>query len=279
MVDKSLSRGLADRVLDELADLGAVYGSKVGAVLGGAPRKRHAVQQKAEIIAAAGEAACLAQVISNHPKWRWASTCAFIPYVRAQEGTGERTVVFLPLRTYLHVDRAGLFDPTAEPVLTVNEHAIERLFQRLNVREPAAVREELHDAIFMAIYLLAAAKAARLLQVVLPTRSGAFLCSIESGDLVAKTWIASPDAPCRHTEPAQLARQFFGAAGGEQHLAAEIGALPLNAPLSLIEPPEGLGVALGHIDWLSEPYSRRADPVGDAWRSARAQYRNQSLAS
>jgi hypothetical protein len=271
MVDKSLSRGLADRVLDEMSRLGAVYGSRVGAALSGVPRRRSTVQQKALVLAAAGEDACLAQVIGRHPKWRWASTCAFIPHVHQQEAGSERTIEFLSFRTLIHVDRAGVFDPSPMPVLAVNEHAVERLFQRLNVHEPAAVREELHDAIFMAIHLLNAAMHARLQQVVLPTRSGAFLCTTERSRLVAKTWVASSSQPSRHSEPARLAHEYFEVSGGEQSLGAAIATLPLQAPLSLIEPPAGLSPALANISWLREPYSRRADPVGDAWRGARAQ--------
>jgi hypothetical protein len=277
MVDKSLSRGLADRVLDEMTDLAKAYGARVGTVLAGTPIKRHAVQQKVRDLTVAGEKACLAQVISSHPKWRWASTCSFIPYVRGQDAS-ERIVAFLPLRTYIHVDRPGTFDPNVTAVLAVSEHAIERLFQRLNAREPAAVREELHDAIFMAIHLLSAARRARLRQVVLPTHSGAFLCSVDANGLVGNTWIASPEAPCRHTEPARLAKKYFQAAGGEQGLGAAIGALPLEAPLSLIEPPDGLSAALSQIAWLQEPYTRRADPIGDAWRNARAQQHHQLAA-
>jgi hypothetical protein len=278
MVDKSLSRGLADRVLDEMTDLAKAYGARVGTVLAGIPRKRHAVQEKIGDLTIAGEKAYLAQVVSSHPKWRWASTCAFIPYVREQDAASERIVAFLPLRTYIHVDRPGTFDPNVTAVLAVSEHAIERLFQRLNARESVAVREELHDAIFMAIHLLNAARQARLLQVVLPTQSGAFLCSVDANGLVAKTWIASPEAPCRHTEPARLAKEYFRVAGGEHGLGAAIGALPMEAPLSLIDPPEGLPAALSQIAWLREPYSRRADPVGDAWRNARAQQHHQLAA-
>jgi hypothetical protein len=279
LVDKSLSRALADRVLEEMSRLASEYGSKLGAVLGKVPRKRTAVERQARDLAAAGEAAYLAQVIGRHPKWRWASTCAFIPHVHQQDAAAERTVDFLPLRTALHVDRVGAFDPNVVPVLAINEHAVERLFLRLNVREPAAVREELHDAIFMSIHLLNAARRAGLNQAVVPTRSGAFLCSIEANRLLAKTWIAWSGQPCRHTEPARLARQYFQAAGGEHGLGIAIGSLPLQAPFSSIEGPEGLAPALAQIAWLHEPYARRADPVGDAWRAARAQQDRPATAS
>jgi hypothetical protein len=198
--------------------------------------------------------------------------------VREPQAGAERAVVFLPLRTHIHVDRPSTFDPNVGPVLAVNEHAIERLFQRLNVLEPAAVREELHDAIFMAVTLANAAGLANLHQVVLPTRSGAFLCSVEAEGLVARTWIARSETACRHTVPARIAKEYFAASGGEQGFAAAVGELPLQASLSLIEPAEGMAEALGQVAWLREPYTRRADPIGDAWRNARSQQLQQSIA-
>jgi len=279
MIDKSLSRGLADRVLDEMSQLGRVYSGRVGQVFQTIPAKRHAVQDMARALAGIGEACCLTQVIGNHPKWRWASSCAFIPYVQQLEDSTERTMAFLAIRTYSHVDRISLVDLKPVPVLTVNEHALERLFQRLNVLDPAAVKEELHDAICMAVYLLNAARRSRLNQVVLPTHSGAFLCSVEAAGLVAKTWIAASGEPCRRTEPMRLARHYFAEAGGEQGLGAEIGSLPIDVPLSMIEPPHGLTQALSGIAWLQEPYLRRADPVGDAWHRAREQQQCESRAS
>ena len=178
---------------------------------------------------------------------------------------------FVPLRTYFHVDRLSLLDHDAPPVLAVNEHALERLFQRLNVFDPAAVKDELHDAICMALYLVNAARRARLSQVVLPTRSGAFLCSVEPAGLVAKTWIAESAGPCRHADPMRLARDYFTELGGEEGLGAEIGALPIHAPLSIIEAPAGLVRALSGITWLKEAYVRRPDPVGEVWMRARVQ--------
>jgi hypothetical protein len=271
MIDKSLSRGLAERVLDEMSVLGRTYTRRVAQVFRMVPAKRHAVQHMARAVAAAGEACCLTQVIGNHPKWRWASSCAFIPHVQERNAAAERTMYFVPLRAYFHVDRPSLLDPEAPAVLAVNEHALERLFQRLNVQDPAAVKEELHDAICMALYLLNAARRARLRQVVLPTRSGAFLCSVEPAGLVAKTWIAESAGPCRHGEPMRLARDYFADVGGEEGLGAEIGALPIHAPLSIIEAPAGLVRALAGIAWLREAYVRRPDPVGEGWRRARGQ--------
>jgi hypothetical protein len=273
MIDKSLSRGLADRLLDEMSLLGRTYSRRIAHVFRMVPAKRHAVQHMARALAIAGEACCLTQVIGNHPKWRWASSCAFIPQVQERAGAAGRTMLFVPLRTYFHVDRLPLLDADAAPILAVNEHSLERLFQRLNVLEPAAVKEELHDAICMAVHLANAARKARLNQVVLPTRSGAFLCSVEDAGLVAKTWIAASDGHCRHSEPMRLARDYFAEVGGEQGLGAVIGALPIHAPLSGIEPHPGLMQALSGISWLKEPYVRRADPVGAVWMRARVQQR------
>jgi len=252
--------------------LGRTYARRVAQVFRMVPGKRHAVQHMARAVAAAGEACCLTQVIGNHPRWRWASSCAFIPHVRDRDDAAERTVFFVPLRAHFHVDRPSLLDAEAPAVLAVNEHALERLFQRLNVLDPAAVKEELHDAIGMALYLVDAARRARLLQVVLPTRSGAFLCSVEPAGLVAKTWIAESAGPCRHAEPMRLARDYFAeVVGGEEGLGAEIGALPINAPLSIIEAPAGLVRALSGIAWRRDAYVRRPDPVGEAWKRARGQ--------
>jgi len=271
MIDKSLSRGLAGRVLDEMSVLGRTYTRRVAQVFRMVPGKRYAVLHMARAVAAAGEACCLTQVIGSHPRWRWASSCAFIPHVQGRNDAAERTMFFVPFRAYFHVDRLSLMGPCAPAVLAVTEHALERLFQRLNVHDPAAVKEELHDAICIALYLESAARRARLRQVVLPTRAGAFLCSVEPAGLVAKTWIADFGDLSRHAEPMRLARDYFADVGGEEGLGAEIGALPINAPLSIIEAPAGLVRALSGIAWLKEAYVRRPDPVGEVWKRARGQ--------
>jgi hypothetical protein len=79
--------------------------------------------------------------------------------------------------------------------------------------------------------------------------------------------------------PCGLARHYFAEAGGEEGHGAEIGALPIDARLSMIEPLPGLTQALSGIAWLRELYSRRADPVGDAWKQVRVQQQSELRAS
>lgn len=273
MIDKSLSRGLADRVLDEMADLARTYPAACRHALRSIPEKRHSVRAVADALLVAGEAACVTQIISTHPKWRWAGTCAFIPEVQRLEGGRMRTIAFQTVRIYAHIGRLPLAQCETGIVLAVHEHAIERLFQRLNVLDAAAVREELHDAMCLAVPLLNASRQLHHQQAVLPTRSGAFLCTVDEdgAGLVAKTWIPRAEESSRHAGPSRIAKEYFIGSGGEQGIGLEIGALPIATSLSAIQVPDSLLRELERTTWLRGPYERRPDPVGQLWAAARLQ--------
>ena len=274
MIDKSLSRGLADRVLDQMAGLGMVYVAGCNRALRSFPRKRHSVKAVAEEMVAAGERCCLTQIVGSHPKWRWTSTCAFVPEIHTLPNcANNRTIAFRAVRTFSHVDRVTLIGNDSSIPLAIQEHAVERLFMRLNVQDAAAVREEMHDAMCLAIPVLGACRDLGLCQVVLPSRSGAFLCSLDPDgrSLVARTWIPKSDEPCRHSAVIQVIEKFHAESGGERGIAAEICSLPIDAPLDALVPAASLVRSLDRIAWLKEPYSPRPDPVGKAWRDARLQ--------
>lgn len=272
MVDKSLSRGLADRVLDEMSGLSRAYSERCCAVFRDIPGKRHAIRRGAEALRIAGESCYLTQVVAAHPKHRWASTCAFVPEVLTGEGPNARELAFCTVRTYFHVDRVPLIVREGVHILAIHEHAVERMFLRLNVMDAADVREEIHDAVLLAPLLLPASRKAKRRQAVLPTRSGAFLCCVkEDGGLVAKTWVQPGDGPCRHAGPIATARQFLEQIGGELGIGRTVGEMPINFALDSLPAAEELADRLASVGWLAEPYAARQDPVGDVWRRAREQ--------
>lgn len=273
MVDKSLSRGLADHVLDELKGLTERYAAECRRILSGIPHKRHGVQSILNRLTVVGERCLLTQVVGGHPRWRWASTCAFIPEVESAPGSERnRSINFRAARTYVHINRVPQGGLERAVVLTVQEHAVERLFLRLNVLDAAAVREEMHDAMCLAVPVLSACAALGLKQVALPTRSGAFLCSIdgEHQSLIAKTWIPKSNEPGRHTAVVGAIDAYYTRAGGEQAVGMELISIPYDMPLTSHPAADEFVAALAPFSWLKDPYSPRRDPVGAAWRGARS---------
>jgi hypothetical protein len=81
MIDKSLSRGLADRVLDELNGLANQYVAGCREVIALRPHKRSNIQSTIRKLTAVGQRCLVTQFVGGHPRWRWAGTCAFIPKV------------------------------------------------------------------------------------------------------------------------------------------------------------------------------------------------------
>lgn len=272
MVDKSLSRGLADRVLDQMTGLAKAYIADWATVYGRIPRTRHAVRETTQRLVEAGEKAALTQLVGAHHKWRWASICSFLPeVVQCPEYAHNRTLAFIPLRSYVHVDRVAVSHCERAPAVAIQEHAVERLFLRLNVLDAAAVREEMHDATCLSASVLAACKEAGLRQVALPTQSGAFLCSLEKDVLIAKTWIPKSGERGRHTAVIEIVERFYQRRGGAEGVAAMIASLPIHASIRDVEPDEELAQSLGRINWLREEYQLRPDPRGDVWRNAQWQ--------
>jgi hypothetical protein len=85
-VDKSLSRGLAGRIIGQISGGADRYIEECRGLLGGRLRKRGALLHLADTLVTAGERASLTQVVGRHPRWRWASISIFFPFV--QGGTG-----------------------------------------------------------------------------------------------------------------------------------------------------------------------------------------------
>jgi hypothetical protein len=273
-VDKSLSRGLADGILDEFKARHAGYVEALGRTLVRVPRRRADVRSMVEKLRSAGEEACLTQIIGRHPKSRWTAVIAFVPTVhKVEAGEANRLVLYevvrLMIRTNRHTAHSGRFPI----VFGIQEHAIERLFLRLNVMNAAQVREEMHDAMCLSIMLCAAALESELKQLILPTRSGVFLCGVdaEKGRLVGKTWLHATSLQPRVQEVAQTVSGVLKDYGGESGIAQWLGELPMDTSVRDIEVPEELAIRLNHFRWLHEEYSPRPDPEGETWIQARVQ--------
>src|SRR5207247_9872889 len=113
-----------------------------------------------------------------------------------------------------------------------------------------------------------------LLQLALPTSSGAFLChySPVPGILLAKTWLPAGGTGSRWDSVRLLIRETVEKFGGETELARLLGA---GIKRSIAEEDccviDGLMSALSRVDWLKEQYLPRPDIVGDIWDTARRQ--------
>jgi hypothetical protein len=236
------------------------------------PERREAVRRIATSVLGCGERNSMMQVLGRHPKWRWASLAAFLPDVRGRgDDRNDRALSFVLFRFIVQMGRWFGVQRELPVVLEIHEHAIARLFQRLNVLSPAAVREEMHDAMCLAIPLQCAAWRLGLCQVALPTQSGAFLCSVgPDGKLTAKTWIERPEPTHRHGRLIAAIEDCYGACAAELEVAQELAGLPIEAELVDFPVSEMLLEALERFDWLKDEYVPRPDPVGETWRQARA---------
>ncbi len=272
-VGQSLSRGLADRVILELQKERSGLIKVLRRAYARIPRKRSDVRSMVEELKLAGEKASLAQVISHHPKWRWAAINAFLPVVgETGSGKSNRLVTFEIIRMQIQNERYTNI-PVSTTVLGIQEHAIERLFLRLNVMSAAQVREEVHDSMCLSILLCAAALKLELKQVVLPTKSGAFLCSTvpEKKWLIAKTWLSATDQRDRVKEVAQAVLETYEGYGGESGIAKWLSELPINSDVRSIKVSASLAERLGRFHWLRKQYAPRPDPEGEKWINARMQ--------
>lgn len=279
VVDKSLSRGLADSVLLEYKGVRSGYIADLGRALARIPRKRPDVRSMAEELKAAGERASLTQIIAHHRKWRWAALNAFVPKIEeADSGKSNQLVTFEMVRLLIRNENYTNMSKQFPAILGIQEHAIERLFLRLNVMNAAQVREEIHDAMCLSVLLYATALKLELKQMVLPTKSGFFLCSTssEKGCLIAKTWLSAMDSKHRAHEVAHANLETYEQLGGESGMANWLGELPINADLRSIEVPAHLAEIFGKFRWLREKYTARPDPEGETWINARMQTNRQS---
>lgn len=272
VVDISLSKGLAKSILQEIQEIDESYLEVVRGISHFVPTKRAALISKANDLKAVGEKHFLTQIIANHPKWRWALFNVFLPNLMEGNGPNNREVHYIVLRFKFSKDRPTDAVPP-ECLLSVTQHAYERLFLRLNVVNASQVKEEIHDAICLSVMLLPCALNLQLRQVVLPTKSGIFICSVdeEAPCLAAKTWISTETLKPRFAEVAKVIREVYSNFGRELGVANLLGALPIYANLHEITVPEELIRSLRPFHWLRDEYSPGLDVEGELWTQARLQ--------
>ncbi|MEO5699016.1 MAG: hypothetical protein ABIS17_15140 [Casimicrobiaceae bacterium] len=267
-VNESLSRGLADRFLDVLAQQGDRYRIGLRAMPWHPPSNKKAIGRIRQTFIQLGERTHLIQVIGSTANARQVTVCQFVPHVVG--GSAGRTA---PLRFVLNqfvISRHGLgTGPDCGVALAATEHAVERLFQRLNTLDLGAVVGELQDAMLLALPLWTVGLSLRLRQVALPTSSGAFLCDLDPDRpyLRAKTWIANPQIGLRWRQVINAVESAVEAAGGPTALAEVLG-----TGISQALDDDGarvfaqLAEALASHPWLRNPYVPRVDIVGEAWK-------------
>mgnify|MGYP005806033427 CR=1 FL=1 len=278
IVDKSLSKGLADRVLADFEDVAVQHVKACARIACEIPGKRCDVRRIATSLSILGERASLSQVLGSHPKWRWAVVASFLPLPGFVDGgtINNRTTRYYLFPVHLHVNKRGVLPREPVPILEVREHALERLFQRLNSTDPETVKDEIHDALCLSPHLLVACRALSLRQVVLPTQSGAFLCTLDSPLHViqANTWIPYGACGTRREKAAAAIAECHKQLGGPRVIAEAIAALPYGENLKAVESLVELETVLRRFHWLREEYEPGVDSEGEVWRQARAQADN-----
>lgn len=276
-VNKSLSRGLADRVLKEQVLASNRYLRECALACRRHPRKRGAVQALARELQCNGERASLSQVVANHPHWRWAIAAAFLPAIvpAGLPSTANRAIRYLLLPIHLHAGRRPIIQPIASVALDIREHAIERLFQRLNSMDPESVRDEVHEALCMALHLQQAAIAVGHRQAILPTKSGYFLCSHAKGEpILAKTWVPYSDVPGTREKLARELASLHRSLEGEMRLGEAIGATPYGSVLGPMDRLPEIETLLRRHAWLGQEYESGVDHESLIWDKAREQARH-----
>jgi hypothetical protein len=276
IVDKSLSRGLADGVLQEFRQIRTRFLQRFGDACCGVPHRRAAVRTKAEALKCLGEELSLTQMIVNHHRWRWVTFNIFLPLILENDAGQDNRLVHYPIiRVQCANQKPVDIDGGTCTLLSVQEHAFERLFQRLNVMTAAQVKEEVHDALCLSLLLCPAAFKLGLKQIVLPTRSGAFLCSVdeEKQGLIAKTWISCETIRQRLFDVHAAMRAVYESVGGAPAMAERLGSVSIHDNPMQMDLPEDLLKSLRRFHWLREPYSARYDPEGEIWMHARRQAR------
>lgn len=270
-VNQALSRGLALRAIGVLSDQGEKYWSSLKPVLRRRTGSKKVVRQVVTSFREAGERARLIQVIGSTPNERLACVCPFVPSrvaPCAQVPGGGVAFDAIPF----HVSVRGIAPGCdATDVLAAAEHAIERLFLRMNTLDLGAVFDELHDAVLLARPIAGVARGLGMRQLALPTSSGAFLCDVpETGFVVARTWLSTGQLGPRWGPVVDVVRNAVDVAGAERGLAGlVVQRLAGEADESSNALCASLASALRHFAWLQQAYAPRPDPVGQAWIAAR----------
>lgn len=268
-VDKSLSRGLADRFLNEMRDFIGRYLKESQGLLTKAPAKRAAVELLATRLQSLGDHGGVTQIVANHPRWRWAIVAPFLPGIGPAVSSTNRTVRYFLLPTHFHIGRVPVRQPNTSIALDITEHALERLFQRLNTLEAESLRDEIHVALCLSTHLRPIVQLLGHKQAVLPTKSGYFLCQVTEGEpIMAKTWLVSCDQPGRRELLAKSLLDAYEKVHGPRMLADCIGASPFGQMVENIDVIDPILNLLGDCDWLCNEHLPGIDRDAEAWRAA-----------
>lgn len=269
-VTESLSHGLALRAINVLSDQGEKYWSSLVPILRRRTSSKKAVRQAVTSLRRIGERAKLIQVIGSTPNERLACVWPFVPSrVAPCDRVPGGGVAFDAIP--FHVSVRGIFPGDSEAALAVAEHALERLYQRMNTLDLDAVSDELHDAMLLAQPIAIVARRLGLNQLALPTSSGTLLCDVpQTGCVVARTWLSTCQLGPRWAPVDDAVRDAVNASGSEQGLATFF-AQALGGPLAAQSHPllDNLDTALKRFAWLQQVYAPRPDPVGGLWTAAR----------
>jgi hypothetical protein len=273
-VNPSLSRGLADRILAEYADILPRFSDGIRKIGWKRLMKRSDVRRKYHDLVALTERLSLSAVAANHPRWRWATVFPLVPERREIEGRPHnRSLIFRLFPLQMHVGMGCCVPEDHREILEVSEHAFERLFLRLNSVDLEAIKDEIHEALCLSAHLRAAADSLQLKQIVLPTKSGAFLGDLPANTraIRANTWIAYADANAKYEKVARGIASEFAVMGGGRLLGEAIGSLAYGATLADVEVCDALVSELARHPWLKNQYEPGTDVHGLIWAEAQRQ--------
>jgi hypothetical protein len=198
---------------------------------------------------------------------------------------GERLIIDL-VQTRIHGRQRPL--PTGVALLEVMPHAVERLFQRLNTVDHAAMQEELLGGLMLVMPLKVSSDALGLRQAAIPTKHGAFICQCDGHDKwIAHTWIQDGDARLGN----DMSRRWAQVVGAIRAVALQFAKATKQGDVSCRFAAVGgnmgdMGIdrvatvmtaALRPFHWLKEPYVPRADHRDEAWGAAQAQLDSKSV--
>jgi hypothetical protein len=274
-VTPSLSRGLAKDGFVTLEAQGARFASALRLMSLRPVTTKKGVRHGVSKFARLGEAAHLVQVIGTTPNERDASISQFVPSTHAvNHGPVRKQLHFYLWQTMFSARRGMEVGGDSGVVLEVEEHAVERLFQRLQTLVLKSVADELRDAMLLTLPLAEVARRLSLRQMALPTSNGLFLChySPESRVLLAKTWLPADGLRPRYRSVRSLIGEVTVKFGGEKEFARLLGAGMKRSiedgDCSVID---SLVSALSNVRWLKDPYSPLPDSEGDIWKAAQRQ--------
>lgn len=270
-VTEALSRGLARQAIPLLVDQGKRWCVGVRAISKSTVGSKKAVAKMTANLQQVGHRSRLVQVIGRTPNGRRSTVCAFVPRYFKPEGVSRPAVLFDLMQ--LHVSVKGMevgFD-VGTPLL-VTEHALERMFLRLNTVGLGLMYQEVHDAVLMSPCVKRVGSALGLRQLPLLTRAGFFRCDldVDSEIVVAKTWIPDRLERGRWAPVVETIRDSLSQAGGEAAFAHYLGQ-GMFGPLKDVdhEVVAALTQSLSRFPWLREGHAQRPDPVGRKWAMAR----------